>query len=161
MGRCSKGGLVCVQELGGMWQAGQRCLLKAATAEIETRLAVPVDEAVNKARKLQTRSHPLFSTAPPDAWAPAAIMTILPSLAISIRPISTPAAFAALMARVTSCCRNVDGARAMTATRKPAYRSMLRARRAPTVRWIRLSQSGPPVRLDAGAQAHKLGWRRV
>src|SRR5262245_4343329 len=46
---------------------------------------------------------------------------MLPSLATSIRAISTPAAIAARMARVTSCCRNVEGARAMMTTGKSAY----------------------------------------
>src|SRR5262245_57480454 len=46
-------------------------------------------------------------------------------------------------------------------TVRSAYRPLLPARGAPTVPRIRLSQSGPPVHRDAGAQAHKLGWRRV
>src|SRR6516165_11698638 len=47
-----------------------------------------------------------------------------------------------------------ERARAMPTTLNLAYRSLLRARRAPTVRRTRLSQSGPPVGLDAGAQVH-------
>jgi hypothetical protein len=38
-------------------------------------------------------------------------MTILPSVAISIRAIFTPALVAPLMAFVTSCCLKIDGAR--------------------------------------------------
>ena len=44
-----------------------------------------------------------------SAGSAAVIMTILPSLAISIRAICTPAAVTALTALVTSCCRNVEG----------------------------------------------------
>src|SRR5215831_2664312 len=47
------------------------------------------------------------------------MMTILPALSISTRAICTPAAATALTALVTSCCRNVEGARAMV--RKSAY----------------------------------------
>ena len=39
------------------------------------------------------------------------MMTIFPDLSISIRAICTPAAVTALTALVTSCCRNVEGAR--------------------------------------------------
>src|SRR5713101_8262670 len=52
------------------------------------------------------------------------MMTILPALSISTRAICTPAAAAARMARVTSCCRNVEGARAITTTEMPAYGSL-------------------------------------
>jgi hypothetical protein len=38
-----------------------------------------------------------------------------PVLSISTRAIPTPAAVTAFTARVTSCCRNVEGARAMVA----------------------------------------------
>ena len=123
---------------------------------IGPRVLNSLGEAKVKTAKLQIESFGCTA-----GWASAVTITILPSLAISTRAMSTPAAVTALTALVTSCCRNVEGARAMVATEKPACRSMLRARRAPTVPRIRLSQSGPPVRLDAGAQAHKLGWRRV
>src|SRR6516165_1103973 len=121
-----------------------------------------VDEAVNVFRQTahHTRSHSFASIILPGWSGVLAVMiTILPVLSISIRAICTPAAMTALTALVTSCCRNVEGARAMV--RKSAYRSLLRARRAPTVPRIRLSQSGLPARLDAGAQVHKLGWRRA
>src|SRR5215472_16376319 len=56
------------------------------------------------------------------------MMTIFPDLSISIRAICTPAALTALTALVTSCCRNVDGARAMA-----SYRGMaVPIREAPT-----------------------------
>src|SRR5262249_17768512 len=41
------------------------------------------------------------------------MITIFPDLSISMRAICTPAAVTALSARVTSCCRNVEGARAI------------------------------------------------
>src|SRR6516165_8096687 len=72
-------------------------------------------------RKLQTRSHS-FASAFGSLSAAVTIM-ILPSLATSIRAISTPAAIASRMARVTSCCRNVEGARAM-GVNKSAYGSL-------------------------------------
>src|SRR5207245_324460 len=40
-------------------------------------------------------------------------MVILPALSTSTRAIPTPAAATARMIRVTSCCRNVEGARAI------------------------------------------------
>src|SRR5215471_343471 len=43
------------------------------------------------------------------------MMTIFPALSISIRAMCTPAAVTALTALVTSCCRNVEGARATKA----------------------------------------------
>ena len=46
------------------------------------------------------------------------MITIFPVLSISMRAICTPAAVTALTALVTSCCRNVDGARAMHSYRK-------------------------------------------
>src|SRR6516162_4541930 len=70
-----------------------------------------IEKAMNVFRQLQSRSHS-FASAFGSLSAAVTIM-ILPSLATSIRAISTPAAIAARMARVTSCCRNVEGARAM------------------------------------------------
>src|SRR5262245_17348010 len=54
-------------------------------------------------------------------------MLIFPSLVMSIRTLSTPAARAARMARVMSDCRNVDGARAMAVAGRSAYRRLERA----------------------------------
>src|SRR5215467_8248614 len=78
-----------------------------------------IEKAMNVFRQLQTRSHS-FASAFGSVSAAVTIM-ILPSFATSIRAISTPAAIAARMARVTSCCRNVQGARAM-GVNKSAYR---------------------------------------
>src|ERR1700730_4816467 len=47
------------------------------------------------------------------------IIVILPALSTSILAICTPAATAAVMALVTSCCRNVEGARAMASAALP------------------------------------------
>src|SRR5262249_41451934 len=76
---------------------------------------------MNKPRELQARSHslpPLSSSWSSDALT---VTVMLPALLIStrMRSKSTPAATIALTALVTSCCRNVDGARAMV--RKSAY----------------------------------------
>src|SRR6266540_4444621 len=51
-------------------------------------------------------------------------MVILPALSTSTRAIPTPAAATARIARVTSCCRNVEGARAM-GVNKSAYEASL------------------------------------
>src|SRR5262249_60184222 len=60
------------------------------------------------------RSHS-FPAVISAGWSVAStvMITILPVLSISIRAICTPAAATALTALVTSCCRNVDGARVM------------------------------------------------
>src|SRR5262245_60443536 len=78
----------------------------------------PVDVSVNEFRQVphHTRSHS-FASGFGSVSAAVTIM-ILPSLATSIRAISTPPAIAARMARVTSFCRNVEGARAMMTTAK-------------------------------------------
>src|SRR5262249_40113825 len=55
------------------------------------------------------------------------IITIFPALSISTRAICTPAAATALTALVTSCCRNVEGARAMGPTEKSSYRRWSKA----------------------------------
>src|SRR5262245_30723618 len=61
------------------------------------------------------RSHSLASVISPGrSVGSAVIITIFPVLSISIRAICTPAALTALTALVTSCCRNVDGARAIS-----------------------------------------------
>jgi hypothetical protein len=46
------------------------------------------------------------------------MITIFPVLSISTRAICTPAAVTALTALVTSCCRNVEGGRAMASYRE-------------------------------------------
>src|SRR5215467_15697909 len=62
----------------------------------------------------QMRSHSFASVISPSRSVGSAVMiTIFPVLSISTRAICTPAALTALTALVTSCCRNVDGARAM------------------------------------------------
>jgi hypothetical protein len=78
-----------------------------------------VHESMNIARKPQTRSHSFASAMLPSlsGWS-AVMMTIFPDLSISMRAICTPAAVTALTALVTSCCRNVEGARAMVSTRE-------------------------------------------
>src|ERR1700730_4117519 len=85
-----------------------------------------VEEALYESRRPMhhTRSHSFASLASPrPSGASAVMMAILPVLSISTRAICTPAAVTALTALVTSCCRNVEGARAMAATRgKSAYR---------------------------------------
>jgi len=110
-GLAGQGGLIIAHELCRVGQAMQRPGLEARPAKIETRLAVAVDEAMNETRELQTRSHVFSSPAPIRAPSVAVIMTILPSLAISIRAILTPALVVPLMAFVTSCCLKIDGAR--------------------------------------------------
>src|SRR5262245_2195632 len=52
---------------------------------------------------------PLFS---PVSGSPVVMITIFPDLSISTLAIPTPAATAALMALVTSCCRKFEDARA-------------------------------------------------
>src|SRR5215475_14357314 len=100
----------------------QRPGLEARPAKIETRFSVAVDEAMNETRELQARSHEFSSPVPIRAASAAVIMTILPSLAISTRAISTPAHRTAFTARVMSPCRNVEWARATV--RVPTYRSL-------------------------------------
>jgi hypothetical protein len=53
------------------------------------------------------------------------------------------------------------GARVIATTVKSAYRSLLRARHAPTVPGIDFLNQVRPSHRDAGAQVHKVGWRRV
>src|SRR5215813_4114722 len=60
------------------------------------------------------RSHSFASIISPGRSVGSAVMmTIFPDLSISIRAICTPAAVTALTALVTSCCRNVEGPRAI------------------------------------------------
>src|SRR2546430_9118605 len=72
-------------------------------------------------------------------------MVILPALSTSTREIPTPAAATARMIRVTSCCRNVEGARAIGLL----LRSLLIARHASLhgfllhLRSSKLSPGGP------------------
>src|SRR5262249_31656593 len=90
-------------------------------AEIEARLSVAVDEALHIFWRTahHTRSHSLASVVSPGLSVGSAVMiTIFPALSISIRAICTPAAVTALTALVTSCCRNVEGARAMASYRR-------------------------------------------
>src|SRR5262245_16730209 len=68
----------------------------------------------------QMRSHSFASVVSPGlSVGPAVMITIFPVLSISMRAICTPAAVTALTALVTSCCRNVDGARPILATHQP------------------------------------------
>src|SRR5262245_23262667 len=89
-------------------------------------------------------------------------MMILPALSISIRAISTPAAVTAFSALVTSCCRNVDDARAITTTEMPAYRPSVeitaRHRRTTMLRDVALVTV---VRLALGPGGHADGVGRV
>src|SRR5262249_46008021 len=75
------------------------------------------------------------------------MMTIFPDLSISIRAICTPAALTALTALVTSCCRNVDGARAMASYRSAWPRRSGRRRRGAVVTSdaVKSPPSGPRV----------------
>jgi hypothetical protein len=85
------------------------------------------DKRLHVGRQLQTRSHSLTSVIPPGPPVASAVMiTILPVLSISMRAICTPAAVTALTALVTSCCRNVEGARATA-----SYRGFLRGQSEP------------------------------
>src|SRR5262249_29453442 len=111
-----------------------------------------IDVAVHVLRQTahHTRSHSFASAF--GSLSAAVTITILPFLSTSIRAISTPAAIAARMARVTSCCRNVDGARAMV--RKSAYRLLPRARPPRTrgaARWC------PGGRVGLSARGHHSG----
>src|SRR5262249_22987453 len=115
MQRC----IICGHKFARVRKAGQGSPPKARTTEIEPRLAMTIGEGVNEGRQLQTRSHSFSSRRSGSSSPLLAIMTILPSLSISTRAICTPAAATALTALVTSCCRNVEGARAMV--RKSAY----------------------------------------
>src|SRR5262249_5678616 len=105
-------GLVCGHELGRPREPWQGNLLEARTTEIESRLTVSINVPVNVLRGAahQTLSHSFSS---PLCSETADVTIMLPALVIStrIRSISTPAATTALMARVTSDCRNVEGGR--------------------------------------------------
>src|SRR5262245_42537670 len=106
--------LICRHELRRPGQAWQRCALVPAAAEVIPGVAVVIDERVHVRRQLQARSHSFASLILPGWSGVSAVMiTIFPALSISMRAICTPAAATALTALVTSCCRNVDGARAM------------------------------------------------
>src|SRR5262245_14706194 len=77
-----------------------------------------INKRLHVGRQLQTRSHSFASLILPGwSGASAVMITIFPALSISMRAICTPAAVTALTALVTSCCRNVDGARALLTTR--------------------------------------------
>src|SRR6516165_3133773 len=86
----------------------------ARAAEVIARLSMSIYEPLHVFRRAthRTRSHSLASTISRDRpVVSAAMITILPVLSISTRAICTPAAVTALTALVTSCCRNVEGAR--------------------------------------------------
>src|SRR5262249_31864541 len=111
-----EGALVGGHKLGRPRKAGQGRLLETSAAEVKPRSTMPVDEAVHVFRQMahHTRSHSFASIVSPDRSVGSAVMiTIFPVLSISIRAICTPAALTALTALVTSCCRNVEGARDM------------------------------------------------
>src|SRR5262245_61728641 len=125
----ARGTLYCLlvggHELGRPRQAGEADLLMTGAPEIEPGFAMSIDEPVSEFRQTthHTRSYSFTSVVSPECTvASTAMMTILPALSISTRAICTPAAVTALTALVTSCCRNVHGARAMTTTVKSAYR---------------------------------------
>src|SRR5215831_21420567 len=83
-------------------------------AEVETRPSVSIDKRLHVGRQLQTRSHSFASIILPSRSVGSAVMiTIFPVLSISTRAMCTPAAVTALTALVTSCCRKVEGARAI------------------------------------------------
>src|SRR5262249_36800217 len=116
--------LISSHELGRPWQAGQGRSLETKPTEIPSRLAMSIKQALHEFRWTahHTRSHSFASVISPGGSVASAVMiTILPVLSISIRAICTPAAVTALTALVTSCCRNVEGARAMMTTAKSAY----------------------------------------
>src|SRR5262249_9987074 len=82
-------------------------------------------------------------------------MLIFPSLVMSIRTLSTPAARAARMARVMSDCRNVAGARLIATTVKS---SLLPARRALTVPGFDfLNQLRPSISTQARKHISSVG----
>src|SRR5215831_7223834 len=89
----------------------------ARAAEVIPRLSMPIYEPLHIFRRAPhgTRSHSFASVISPGrSVGSAVIITIFPVLSISIRATCTPAALTALTALVTSCWRNVDGARAIT-----------------------------------------------
>src|SRR5262245_57200062 len=121
--RKARGALYCLlvrrHEFGRPRQAGEAGLLMTGTPEIEPGFAMTIDEAVGEVRQTahHTCSHSFASVASPDcSVASAATTQVLPALPTSTRAICTPAAASALSARVTSWCRNVDGARPMDRT---------------------------------------------
>src|SRR5215831_2413886 len=88
----------------------------ARAAEVIARLSMPIYEPLHVFRRAthRTRSHSFASVVSPGLSVGSAVMiTIFPALSISMRAICTPAAATALTARVTSCCRNVEGPRAI------------------------------------------------
>src|SRR5262249_31255776 len=109
-GQC---GLIRAHEFRTVGQALQRHGFEARPAEVEPRLPVSIDKAVHVFGQTahHSRSHSFASVA--SLGCSTVMIVILPVLSISTRAICTPAAVTALTALVTSCCRNVDGARAM------------------------------------------------
>src|SRR5215831_18145136 len=120
MQRC----IICGHKFARVRKAGQGGPPKARTTEIEPRLAMTIGEGVNVGRQFQARSHSLPPLSSPWSSDALTVTVMLPALLIStrMRSKSTPAATIALTALVTSCCRNVEGARAMV--RKSAYGSL-------------------------------------
>src|SRR4029453_3814114 len=114
----SKRLLIGRHELGRPRESGQRHRLESGAAKKEPPLSIPTNKALHVllGPAHQMRSHSVPSSAPPFAASVATIMAILPVRSISILAIFTPAALVALMALVTSCCRNVEGARAIAHT---------------------------------------------
>src|SRR5215475_11233949 len=104
---------------------GRGTRLKPGSPEVPAWLAMAVEEALYEFRRPMhhTRSHSFASLASPrPSGASTVMMAILPVLSISTRAICTPAAVTALTALVTSCCRNVEGARATGAPHKAGRR---------------------------------------
>src|SRR5262249_61767999 len=106
--------LVCRQKSWRPGQTGEGCPFEATPAEVISGVTVVVDKGVHVHRQLQSRSHSFGSF----GVSPLRIMLIFPSLVMSIRTLSTPAARAARMARVMSDCRNVAGRRLIATTVK-------------------------------------------
>src|SRR5262245_31633765 len=130
--------LICRHELRRPGQAWQRCALVPAAAEVIPGVAVVIDERVHVRWQLQARSHS-FTSLIVAGWSVVSpvIIMILPDFSISTRAICTPAAVTALTALVTSCCRNVDGARAISLVTPPADRARMRAAQSPSRRCCR------------------------
>src|SRR5262249_62326498 len=146
--------LVCRQKSWRPGQTGEGCPFEATPAEVISGVTVVVDKGVHVHRQLQSRSHSFGSF----GVSPLRIMLIFPSLVMSIRTLSTPAARAARMARVMSDCRNVAGARLIATTVKT---SLLPARPAPERPPVLLFQSTPPPPLHAGPAATQSRWGPV
>src|SRR5215831_11635931 len=84
------------------------------------------------------------------------MITIFPALSISIRAICTPAAVTAFTALVTSCCRNVEGARAISPL---LHQQIERACERPRVRAVAVGGDRLAQDVYWAAMLYQLGGR--